>query len=235
MNMIDQVRAPVASHEAGRYFHHVRREIAPLLPQSCSRILDIGAGAGHTLKWLKTIYPDAVTTGVEINTAVAEELRENADLVFIGDAEDALARIEPCDLILLLDVLEHLVDPVRTLRKVTGVLSPGGRVIVSVPNVAHLSVSLPLLLRRRFTYRDAGILDRTHLRFFVEDTAVQLLNDASLVVRKGLLSGMQGRRYKLIDLMSFGLLRHYLTQQYIMLGQSGPCVVQPTIRWDSAP
>ena len=65
--------------------------------------------------------------------------------------------------------------------------------IVSVPNVAHLSVSIPLLFRREFAYQDAGILDRTHLRFFVEDTAVKLLNDFKLVVERGLASGYIAR------------------------------------------
>jgi SAM-dependent methyltransferase len=212
------------------YYHHVRREIAPLLPRHCLRILDIGAGAGGTLKWLKTLYPQAVTTGVEINGAMAAELRENADVAIIGKAEESLSGIDPCDLILLLDVLEHLVDPVATLKKVVELLKPGGSVIVSVPNIAHLSVSLPLLLRRRFTYRDAGILDRTHLRFFVEDTAVELLNAAGLVVRTGLLGGF-GRRHRLMNTMSMGLLRHHLAQQYIMLGQIGDSSAQPRVGW----
>jgi 2-polyprenyl-3-methyl-5-hydroxy-6-metoxy-1,4-benzoquinol methylase len=75
-------------------------------------------------------------------------------------------------LFLLLDVLEHLPDSATTLQKLSNLVATGGHTIVSVPNVAHLSVSVPLLLRRQFNDHDAGILDHTHLRFFVEDTEV---------------------------------------------------------------
>jgi hypothetical protein len=105
---------------------------------------------------------------------------------------------------------------------------------VSVPNIAHLSVSVPLLLRR-FRYQDAGILDRTHVRFFVEDTAIELLNDANLVVTSGLISGIQGPKSKLFNFLSGGLLRHHLAKQYIMCGQlSEHGIVQQKVRWEIA-
>ena len=214
------------------YYHFVRREIKPLLPQSPARILEVGAGAGVTLKWLKTLYPKAETTAVELNPDLLDELKQNVDVVIIGQIDEAFARLKTYDLILLLDVLEHLPDSTATLRKLSKLLEAGGHIIVSVPNIAHLSVSVPLLLKRRFNYQDAGILDRTHLRFFVEDTAIKLLNDANLIVTAGLISGLQGPKAKLLDLLSFGLLRHHLAKQYVMLGQLGDRkIVQKRIRW----
>ena len=136
---------------------------------------------------------------------------------------------------LLLDVLEHLLDPTDVLQNVRQLLEPGGHVVVSVPNIAHLSVTIPLLLRRRFTYQDSGILDRTHLRFFVEATAVDLLNAANFKVSKGLISGMQGHRAKMLYHLSFGLLRHHLAKQYIMLGEPMDHEFhQPTVEWMNA-
>ena len=58
------------------YYHIARLEIQPLLPKSVNRILDVGAGAGVTLAWLKTVYPKAETTGVELNTSLADELKK---------------------------------------------------------------------------------------------------------------------------------------------------------------
>jgi len=214
------------------YYHFVRREIKPLLPQSPARILEVGAGAGVTLKWLKTLYPKAETTAVELNPDLLDELKQNVDVVIIGQIDEAFARLKTYDLILLLDVLEHLPDSTATLRELAKFLEAGGHIIVSVPNIAHLSVSVPLLLKRRFNYQDAGILDRTHLRFFVEDTAIKLLNDANVIVTAGLISGLQGPKAKLLDLLSFGLLRHHLAKQYVMLGQLGDRkIVQKRIRW----
>ncbi|MCK1667873.1 class I SAM-dependent methyltransferase [Bradyrhizobium sp. 153] len=216
------------------YYHWSRREIEPLLPKQCSHILEVGAGAGATLRWLKNIYPKSETTAIEINPALSNELKLNADLTIIGPVDQSIVRLKRYDLILLLDVLEHLPDPSETLQNLAKVLKPGGRVIVSVPNVAHFSVSIPLLLQRRFRYQDAGILDRTHLRFFVEETAMKLLNDADLNVTDALIGGME-RRAKVFNLLSFGLLQHYLARQYIMLGQlSEPGFVQDKVQWKIA-
>jgi 2-polyprenyl-3-methyl-5-hydroxy-6-metoxy-1,4-benzoquinol methylase len=220
----------------GNYYRFIRHEISPLLPKTSARILEVGAGAGVTLKWLKTIYPRSETTAVEVNHGLLDELRINADIAINARIEDAFPQLSRYDLILLLDVLEHLPDSSDALRKLTSLLTPGGSVIVSVPNIAHLSVSIPLLLRRRFEYQDAGILDRTHTRFFVEDTAVKLLNGANLFVTDGLISGLQGPKTKLLDVLSCGFLRHHLVKQYIMAGQlsDGP-ITQQKIHWKIAP
>ena len=197
-----------------------------------SWILDVGAGVGATLKWIKSIYPEAQTTGVELNPALQGELAKNADVAIIGKIEECISELQSYDLILLLDVLEHLVDPVGTLKKLLNVAQVRGHVIVSVPNIGHLSVSLPLLVGRRFTYTDAGILDRTHLKFFVEKTAIGLLNEANFLVTKGIVSGLGGPRSKLLNRASFGLLLHHLTKQYIMLGElKNDNIVQRKIRW----
>ena len=214
------------------YYHWVRQEIKPLLPKNPSRILEVGAGAGHTLKWIKELYPKTETTAVEINSALLQELRQNVDVPIIGPIDEALPQLKSYDLILFLDVLEHLSDPTATLRNLSKHLEANGQVIVSVPNIAHLSVSVPLLLQRRFDYQDAGILDRTHLKFFVEGTAIKLLNDANFIVTAGLVSGIQGPKSKLLDLLSFGGLRHHLAKQYIMLGQlTDGKISQERIRW----
>lgn len=214
------------------YYHFVRREIEPLLPSDCRRILEVGAGAGSTLKWLKTIYPAAETTAVELNSTLLTELERNVDVAIIGRVEDVLTELKTYDLILMLDVLEHLPNSTGTLKKISRLLEPRGQVIVSVPNISHLSVSIPLLLHRRFSYQDAGILDRTHLRFFVEDSAVKLLNNSNLIVTAGLISGIQGPKAKFLNYLTFGFLRHHLAKQYIMLGQpSDREVVQGSVRW----
>lgn len=216
------------------YYHWVRQEIRPLLPKNPSRVLEVGAGGGGTLKWIKALYPKVETTAVEINPALLQELRQNVDVPIIGPIDEAISQLKIYDLILMLDVLEHLADPTATLKNLSKHLEKGGQIIVSVPNIAHLSVSIPLLLKRRFDYQDAGILDRTHLKFFVEETAVKLLNDANFVVTGGLISGIQGSKSKLLDLVSFGALRHHLAKQYIMLGQlTDGKFLQERVRWQS--
>ena len=121
------------------------------------------------------------------------------------------------DCILCLDVLEHLQDPWRVLRKLTGWLRPNGTVVASIPNVRYKSVVMDLAFRGKFDYQNAGILDRTHLRFFTRSSAVSLLQSVGLAVVKvrpqptevGGLSGM-------LNVLSFGYFRDLLTWQYLI-------------------
>ncbi|MBV6434049.1 MAG: Ubiquinone biosynthesis O-methyltransferase [Bryobacteraceae bacterium] len=80
------------------------------------------------------------------------------------------------DKILLMDVIEHLPDPERILREARELLSPKGQIIVSLPNIANITVRLSLALGR-FEYTDRGILDSTHLRFFTRKSARRMLEN----------------------------------------------------------
>jgi SAM-dependent methyltransferase len=205
---------------ASDYFEHSRQEVAPLLPAAARRVLEIGCSSGATLAWLKARWPDAETIGIDGYAPIREVLERNADTAIIQNLEEPLPEIGRFDLILALDILEHLTDPASVLKALVARLEPGGRVIVSVPNVGHVSVLGDLLLRRRFRYTEAGILDRTHLRFFTEESAVGLMNEAGLVVAQGVVNGLSGRKARLLNTLTLGLFRHYFAKQYVLLGQA---------------
>jgi 2-polyprenyl-3-methyl-5-hydroxy-6-metoxy-1,4-benzoquinol methylase len=80
------------------------------------------------------------------------------------------------------DVLEHLRDPWGALTDLVAVLRPGGWVVASVPNVRVFTVLLPLVRKGRFEYKEAGVLDRTHLRFFTRSSAIALVEGSGLAV-----------------------------------------------------
>ncbi len=204
-----------ASTTHKKYYNFLRSEITSLLPNAPNSILEVGAASGATLKWLKSRFPNARTTGVELSADVAPVLAENVDVALIGSIDSVIGKLETYDLILLLDVLEHLDEPSDILKRLTKLLNDGGYMLISLPNVAHHSVLAPLLLKREFEYNDAGILDRTHRRFYTEKSAVRLANDAGLLVTKGLLSGFEGKKTRFINAVTFGAFKHYLTKQYI--------------------
>ena len=79
-------------------------------------------------------------------------------------------------------MLEHLRDPWSVLAGLRELLRPGGRVHVALPNARHTSVWLPLVLRGRFRYAPAGLLDVTHLRFFARRDAEALVRGAGFEV-----------------------------------------------------
>lgn len=214
------------------YFANVRREIEPLLGSAPKRILEIGCGAGGTLAWLKQRWPYAETVGVEGYAPLEPVLRRNADQVLIHDLDQPLPNLGRFDLIVALDVLEHLRDPWGVLKTIVDqTLSPDGAVIVSVPNVAHYTVVVPLMLKGRFQYEERGLLDRTHLRFFDERAAIDLMQGAGLTVTAGIATGFAGLRQRWSYRLSFGLLRRYITMQFLMRGEragNGEFRWQPT-------
>src|ERR1700721_4066623 len=108
------------------YYHFVRREITPLLPKAPARILEVGAGAGSTVKGLKAVNPKTETTAVELNSSLLDQLEQNADVVVIGAIDETISQLKTHDLILLLAVMEHLPDSTATLRKLPTLLNPEG-------------------------------------------------------------------------------------------------------------
>ena len=142
------------------------------------RLLDVGAADGLLSRHLT--QRGWKVTGLEADPAMAAAGAAHCERMLMADLNRGLPALDgPFDTIVCGDVLEHLVDPAGVLRALVGALAPGGDVIVSVPNVAHLWVRLSLLAGR-FDYAERGILDRTHLRFFTRRTLDALLAAAGL-------------------------------------------------------
>jgi len=77
-------------------------------------------------------------------------------------------------LVLLLDVIEHMTQPEQFMSDLLPLLAPGATILLSVPNVAHWSVRLPLLFGT-LRYTERGILDKTHVRFFTRRSLQRFL------------------------------------------------------------
>lgn len=144
------------------------------------RALDVGAADGF-LSELLTRQGWQVSA-LERDPAQAAKARGRCHEVIVADLDQAAPKLQGTfDAIVYGDVLEHLNDPLPVLVALNRALAADGRVIVSVPNVAHLWVRLSLLLGR-WDYADRGILDRTHLRFFTRRSFGAFLRDAGLSV-----------------------------------------------------
>lgn len=144
------------------------------------RALDVGAADGFLSERL-TAQGWSVTA-LERDPALAARAHGRCKEVVVADLEGAPPMLNgPFETIVYGDVLEHLSEPRTALVALNRTLAPGGTVIVSVPNVAHLWMRLSLMLGR-FDYTDRGILDRTHLRFFTRRTFMAFLRDAGLTV-----------------------------------------------------
>lgn len=120
-------------------------------------------------------------TCIENHEEMAAVAREFCSRMLVGDIESSeLYRqisTERFDVITFGDVLEYLRDPEGTLVEMRSLLLPEGYVVASIPNVAHRSVRLSLLFGE-FSYGDAGLLGRTHLRFFTRKTVELMMAEA---------------------------------------------------------
>lgn len=149
-------------------------------PGQGRRALDVGAADGFLAGRLSAL--GWVVTALERDPIQAERARARCHDVVTADVADAVSNLSGFfDAIVYGDVLEHLSDPSAALTHLNRYLGSGGRVVVSVPNIAHLWVRFSLLTGR-FDYADRGILDRTHLRFFTRRTFLALLAQSGLVV-----------------------------------------------------
>lgn len=201
------------------YFSTVNTGIMPLLPESADRILDVGCGEGATLDWVRHALNASWVAGVELDERSARIAAGKLDRVWQGDIETLeLPQGENAfELILCLDVLEHLVDPWAAVEKLAGMLVPGGSLIASVPNVRHHSVVLPLLLHGRWAYADKDVLDRTHLRFFTQSSAVDLLRRGGMSVDEVATASLAvGSKSWLFNLLTLGLFRNFFVFQYLL-------------------
>jgi len=204
-----------------------RPDVFEMVPSSAMAVLDLGCSNGAFGHSLKQARPDRQVFGVEFDAGFAAEAGARLDKVIQGDLNRfdwAGAWGGQCfDCIVFADVLEHLVDPADCLRQAVEYLCPEGCVVVSLPNVRHLSALASIFVSGTFPRRDRGLFDRTHLRWFTLADGRTLLADAGLTVEAasyGLRWGDRGGGFanRVLNrmppaLQRWGPLREFLTYQ----------------------
>lgn len=166
-------------YQLSREYYSTHAVVARLIGRD-KTVLDVGCNEGY----LATLAdPSNRFWGIEGMPQAAAVARERYVEVLLGNLNEYRDfRIDrKFDVIVLADVLEHLLSPLDVLSWVNGLLAPGGRVILSLPNIANWLIRLRLLVGR-FDYEETGILDRTHLHFYTYSSARRMVADAGLNV-----------------------------------------------------
>lgn len=147
-------------------------------------VLDVGCGTGATLLYIKNLYKNANLYGIEIGKISSKIANAYANVIN-EDIEQVNLQLQYeenfFDYIILGDILEHLENPWKLLKNLKLYLKKDGYILASIPNIMHISV-IREIINGSFTYQEAGILDKTHLRFFTLSEIYKLFDTANLQV-----------------------------------------------------
>ena len=200
------------------YYSHVRDAlIAWVATNPNNKILDVGCGNGETGRRLKEIGKAGEVVGIELYEEAAKQAVKKLDKVLVGDVEKMQLSFPAgyFDYLLLDDLIEHLVDPWNTMKKLVRFLKKGGIVIASIPNVRYWRVTKDLLLYGKWDYCEEGILDKTHLRFFTRKSIDALFRDVGLSIEIFSYEKILGKS-RIFDLLTAGLFRDHLIRQFLI-------------------
>jgi SAM-dependent methyltransferase len=204
-----------------------RPEVLRLVPRDARRILELGCSNGALGAAVKQ-RQNATVLGVELDPAYAADAEAVLDRVVVGDAGEFAAGAPPdeapFDCLICADVLEHLVDPWATLRHCASWLRPGGTAIVSLPNVLRYRNLRRIVMRRRWPRDASGPFDATHLRWFSDRDAIDLLAQADLRVERLDRQLWEARPFwkALLEAQARTPLAPFTAAQHILVGRKGP-------------
>lgn len=209
----------------------VQAETLALVPQGTERILDIGGGTGDYVAAAKSVSTAGFGAVVDISPEAVAARRAEVDVSEVcdierpGELERFIETHGPFDLILCCDVLEHLVDPWRVVARLHAVMPEGGYILASIPNVQNYRVAIRALTGT-WGYRDSGLFDRTHLRYFSRRSAIAMMGGTGLSVAQTGCTYGPAARDRLAGRLSLGVLNPWVSMQNLVLVQKRQDIVR---------
>jgi 2-polyprenyl-3-methyl-5-hydroxy-6-metoxy-1,4-benzoquinol methylase len=203
------------------YFSGVRADILAELPKDpAARILEIGCATGGTGEAALATGRAGFYRGVEFDPESAERARPLLTDVVCANVEtiDPALIADSYDVLILSEVLEHLIDPWGVMKTLAPFVKPGGRVFASSPNISHHRV-IRALLAGRFDYEAAGVMDRTHVRWFTPASYRALFEEAGFETLSVGPLAPYPRKARLINRLSGGRLAHLFQLQIMYKGR----------------
>lgn len=161
----------IESLGADHYLDYYNEPLLEMIEAAPRRVLDLGCAGGKLGAMLKARFPGATVVGIDANRAAAAKAATRIDQVICARLDDIDfashgLRHGEFDVAIAADILEHLVNPWNLLERLKPFLAPDARLLASIPNVRNVGLVSELLQGGRWEYRDRGLLDVTHLRFF---------------------------------------------------------------------
>jgi len=155
----------------------MRSDLLPYIPEECRAIVEIGCGEAPLGAAIKARQRSRVV-GIELDPQAASVARKRIDAVYCGDVRHIVSILdERFDCIVASEIIEHVDDPWSLLAEVRRLATPGGRLVISIPNAANASI-IGDLLAGRFDYTYLGLACVGHLRFFTRRSIEEMLSIA---------------------------------------------------------
>jgi SAM-dependent methyltransferase len=205
------------AHKPADYYQHVRREMLPFFPPQITRALDVGCGDGRFGQLIKATYPGSEVWGVEPSAEAHSSASKILDHAVLGYFDETLALPdEHFDVIVFNDSLEHFSNHIPALALARRLLKPQGVVVASIPNVRYWPHVQHYLLESDWRYESAGILDRTHLRFFTRKSMLRDFSETGFEVQKieGINPCWIGFKFRLLQTLFPRLMSDMPFQQF---------------------
>lgn len=200
------------------YYTHDKGWMIPFIKEGPNVIFDLGCASGRLGQRLLESGRASQMFGVEIFEAAAREASYYTK-VHVGDIEVLDIQYPATfDYVICGDILEHLKDPYKVMKRIHGWLKPGGSVLVCVPDVRNFRVLRDLIFRGDWEYVSSGILDATHLRFFTRKSSRRMLQDAGFEVYHSQMV-IYGPKKKCFNACTLGLFKEFLATQVFCCGR----------------
>jgi 2-polyprenyl-3-methyl-5-hydroxy-6-metoxy-1,4-benzoquinol methylase len=165
------------------FYHSTRIEMVDFLPSTYSKVLEIGCNIGNFRQFLNK---SCEYWGIEPFEESAKYCKTKMDKVLVGFYDKVANEIPDnyFDLIIANDVIEHMEQPWNFLQSIKRKMAVKSSIVLSIPNVRYYFNLKELLYKKDWKYKDGGILDITHLRFFTKKSIIRLLDDSGFEIEK---------------------------------------------------
>ena len=208
----------------------LRQDIISHIDGNNNLILDVGCSSGTNGSFLLKSNKAKKVYGIEYSKEMSESAAENGLVTYCGDLNNIefrrkiIAELPPFDFIIFGDILEHLIDPEEVLKEFSQKLRLGGKIIISLPNIAHIELLIQVFLKGTWPRNKRGIFDKTHLRWFTRKDAFEMLGKAGLYVLKydrnfrarDFIGSEFNWKYKILRLLN----KDWVTFQYIIIASN---------------
>jgi 2-polyprenyl-3-methyl-5-hydroxy-6-metoxy-1,4-benzoquinol methylase len=226
--------ARLASEYASKpeeYFECPRSEMLEYVPSFCRKVLEVGCGTGSFGANIRK-RTGCEVWGVESNAGSIQKAEQNIDKVFHGYFGPELHLPSGYfDCVVFNDVLEHMLDPASALVLARALLSSGGYIVASIPNIRQFPTVWKLIIRGDWEYQEVGILDKTHLRFFTRLSIMRLFQGAGFEIQRidginpfcsnGYGDKTLWRRYSLFSWLPINRIKDMRYQQFAIVAKVG--------------